>query len=89
MAETPPSSRLVRAALFVAAVWTVATWIFLVDNNLFSQRERFQESDFIMTFYVAGQLVLAGRGVELYPEPDAKSFVNSPFDKAAHEFLPH
>ena len=89
MAETPPSSRLFRAALFVAAVWTVATWIFLVDNNLFSQRERFQESDFIMTFYVAGQLVLAGRSVELYPEPEAKSFVNSPFDKAAHEFLPH
>jgi Glycosyltransferase family 87 len=89
MAETPPSSRLVRAALFVAAVWTVATWIFLVDNNLFSQRERFQESDFIMTFYVAGQLVLAGRSVDLYPEPEAKSFVNSPFDKAAHEFLPH
>jgi len=88
MAETPPS-RLFRAALFVAAVWTVATWIFLVDNNLFSQRERFQESDFIMTFYVAGQLVLAGRSVELYPEPDAKSFVSSPFDKAAHEFLPH
>jgi hypothetical protein len=89
MADPTPSSRFFRAALFLASVWTVATWIFLIDNNLFSQRERFQESDFIMTFYIAGQLVLTGRSNELYPAPDAKSFIDSPFDKAAHEFLPH
>ncbi|MGH7854623.1 MAG: glycosyltransferase family 87 protein [Candidatus Binatia bacterium] len=89
MAESPPSSRLFRAVVFVATVLTVASWIFLIDNNLFSQRERFQESDFIMTFYVAGQLVLAGRSDELYPAPQADSFVNSPFDIAAHEILPH
>jgi hypothetical protein len=89
MTENPPSSRLFRALVFLATVLTVASWIFLVDNNLFSQRERFQESDFIMTFYVAGQLVLAGRSDELYPAPQADSFVNSPFDKAAHELLPH
>lgn len=89
MTATAPSSRFFCATLFLATVWTVATWIFLVDNNLFSQRERFQESDFIMTFYIAGQLVRAGRSAELYPAPDAKSFIDSPFDKAAHEFLPH
>lgn len=89
MTATTPSSRFFRATLFLATVWTVATWIFLIDNNLFSQRERFQESDFIMTFYIAGQLVLAGRSAELYPAPGAKSFIDSPFDKAAHEFLPH
>jgi hypothetical protein len=88
MAETPPSSRLYRALVFLATVLTVASWIFLIDSNLFSQREKFQESDFIMTFYVAGQLVLAGRSEELYPSPQADSFVGSPFDKAAHEFLP-
>ena len=88
MAESPPSSRLFRALVFVATVLTVASWIFLIDNNLFTQRERFQESDFIMTFYVAGQLVLSGRSDELYPAPQADSFVNSPFDKAAHELLP-
>ena len=87
MAESQP--KFFRALIFCATVWTVASWIFLIDNNLFSQRERFQESDFIMTFYVAGQLVLAGRSSELYPTPQADSFVNSPFDKAAHEFLPH
>jgi hypothetical protein len=89
MAENPPSPRSFRALLFLATVWTVVSWIFLIDNNLFSQRERFQESDFIMTFYVAGQLVLAGRSNELYPAPDAGSFVNSSFDKATHELLPH
>ena len=89
MAETPPSSRLYRALIFLATVWTVASCIFLIDSNLFSQRERFQESDFIMTFYVAGQLVLARRSGDLYPSPQADSFVNSPFDRAAHELLPH
>lgn len=89
MAARPPSSRSFRALVFLATVLTVASWIFLIDNNLFSQRERFQESDFIMTFYVAGQLVLAGRSDELYPAPQADSFVNSPFDRAAHELLPH
>lgn len=61
--------------------------LFLVEKNLFSQSEQFQESDFIMTFYVAGRLVTEGRAAELYPDPSAKSFANSPFDKAAHEFL--
>ena len=89
MAESPSSSKFFRALLFIATVWTVASWIFLIDNNLFSQRERFQESDFIMTFYVAGRLVSAGRSDELYPAPQARSFVDSPFDRAAHEFLPH
>ena len=89
MADDPPSRRFFRTAVFFATVWTVASWLFLIESNLFSQRERFQESDFIMTFYVAGQLVMAGRSNELYPAPDAQSFVASPFDKAAHEFLPH
>ncbi len=89
MAPSRSSARFFRAVIFLATVWTVASCIFLVDNNLFSQRERFQESDFIMTFYVAGRLVLAGRSAELYPEPHAESFINSPFDRAVHEFLPH
>jgi glycosyl transferase family 87 len=89
MAQSRSSARFFRAVIFLATVWTVASCIFLIDNNLFSQRERFQESDFIMTFFVAGKLVLAGRSIELYPEPRAESFVDSAFDRAAHEFLPH
>lgn len=89
MADRSPSRRSRRAAIFLATAWTLTSWLLLIDSNLFSQRERFQESDFIMTFYVAGRLVMAGRSSELYPAPDAESFVGSAFDQAAHEFLPH
>lgn len=77
-----------RIVVFLATAFTVAVIIFLVDKNLFSQSDQFQESDFIMTFYVAGRLVSDGRASELYPDPSAKTFVGSPFDRAAHEFLP-
>lgn len=89
MIKFRPAGRFTRGLVFLATAWTVTSWIFLIDNNLFSQRERFQESDFIMTFYVAGRLVLEDRSDELYPSPEANSFIDSPFDKAAHEFLPH
>lgn len=89
MPHSQPAGRFTRGLVFLATAWTVTCWIFLVDTNLFSQRERFQESDFIMTFYVAGRLVLEGRKDELYPAREAQSFIDSPFDKAAHEFLPH
>src|SRR5262245_15175634 len=86
MAARQPS--IYRAIIFAATVFTVAATIFLVDSNMFSQREQFQESDYIMTFYVAGHLAATGRSKELYPEPDARSFIGSPFDRAAHELLP-
>jgi hypothetical protein len=82
------SPKVFQAVVFFATVWAVAASIFIIDNNLFSQPKKFYESDFIMTFYVAGQLVVAGRSDELYPNPGASSFVDSPFDRAAHEFLP-
>lgn len=88
MSDRSRAAKLYRAGIFLATVFTVAVSIFLVDKNLFSQSEQFQESDFIMTFYVAGRLVGEGRAAELYPAVGAKTFVNSPFDKAAHEFLP-
>jgi hypothetical protein len=78
-----------RLLVFSATAWALTTWFFLVDNNLFSQREKFQESDFIMTFYVAGHLAATGRANELYPQSDARSFIATPFDEAAHELLPH
>ncbi len=41
-----------------------------------------------MTFYVAGHLAATGRANELYPPSDARSFIDKPFDKAAHALLP-
>jgi len=78
-----------RALVFFATVCALTSVLFLIDSNLSSQRDQFQESDYIMTFYVAGHLVATGRTQELYPLPDAPSFVDSPFDKAVHALLPH
>jgi hypothetical protein len=78
-----------RALVFFATVCALTSVLFLIDSNFSSQRDQFQESDYIMTFYVAGHLVAAGRAQELYPLPDAPSFVDSPFDKAVHALLPH
>jgi hypothetical protein len=89
MADLRSSVTFHRLLVFIATAWTLTSGIFLFDNNLFSQREKFEESDFIMTFYVAGHLAANGRSSELYPQPDARSFIDSSFDKAAHALLPH
>lgn len=89
MAERRSTVTPYRVVLFIATVFALTSLIFLVDSNLFSQRREFQESDYIMTFYVAGHLAATGRADELYPNPDALSFVDSPFDRAAHALLPH
>ena len=75
--------------VFLATAWTVTAGFILIDNNLVSQRARFQESDFIMTFYVAGHLVATDRSSELYPQANLQSFTDTPFDRAAHALLPH
>ena len=89
MAALRPWSRGYRALIFLATAWALASCIFLLDSNLSSEREKFQESDFIMTFYVAGHLAASGHYDQLYPSPNARSFIDSPFDKAAHKLLPH
>jgi hypothetical protein len=76
-----------RVVLFIATVFTITSIIFLVDSNLFSQRREFQESDYIMTFYVAGHLIVSGKASDLYPAAEATSFIDASFDKAAHTLL--
>lgn len=75
-----------RVLLFCATVWGLTQILFLVDAN-FSRAKQFQESDYIMTFYVAGHLVAAGKAADLYPGENASSFIGTPFDKAAHALL--
>jgi glycosyl transferase family 87 len=75
-----------RALLFLATVGGLTQILFLVDAN-FSRAKQFHESDYIMTFYVAGHLVAAGKESDLYPPPDATSFIGASFDKAAHSLL--
>jgi len=47
-----------------------------------------QNSDYLMTFYTAGELVREGNTAALYPPADAGTFVDTAFDKAAHVILP-
>jgi hypothetical protein len=75
-----------RVLLFFATVWGLTQMLFLVDAN-FSRAKQFQESDYIMTFYVAGHLVASGKATDLYPAENASSFIGASFDKAAHALL--
>jgi hypothetical protein len=75
-----------RVALFIATVWGLTQILFLIDAN-FSRAKQFQESDYIMTFYVAGHLIASGRAADLYPAADTTSFIGASFDKAAHTLL--
>jgi len=86
MAERSSTVTPYRVLLFIATVWGLTQILFLVDAN-FSRAKQFQESDYIMTFYVAGHLVAAGQAADLYPTDNASSFIGSPFDRAAHRLL--
>jgi len=75
-----------RALLFFATVMGLTQILLLVDAN-FSRAKQFQESDYIMTFYVAGHLVAADEESQLYPATDATNFIGASFDRAAHALL--
>jgi len=70
----------------LAAVFGLTQLFFLIDSN-FSRPKDFQQSDYMMTFYVAGHLSATGRESELYPTSGATSFAGASFDKAAHDLL--
>ena len=61
-----------RILVFLATVWALAFDVPMVDTNL-SDPKRFEESDYIMTFYVAGYLGFWS-GRKLYPPPNDCSF---------------
>ena len=82
------STKPLRILVLLATSWGLALLMFLADTNL-SRPDTLQESDYIMTFYVAGHLAATGQEDSLYPPPDARSFAGAPFDKAAHSLLPH
>jgi len=86
MTENRSSATAYRVLLFLATVWGLTQILFLVDAN-FSGAKQFQESDYVMTFYVAGHLAAAGKESQLYPARDATTFIDASFDKAAHALL--
>jgi hypothetical protein len=44
-----------------------------------------QSSDFLFTFYLAGQLLAAGRPLDIYADPAAANLLNSAFNAYAHK----
>ncbi len=47
-----------------------------------------QTSDFVMTFYVVGNMVSFGHGADIYPGLHAANFIDSQFNAYAHQLLP-
>lgn len=47
-----------------------------------------QRSDFLMTFYAAGHMVLTGQTANLYPAAGATSLLATSFNTIAHQLLP-
>ena len=52
-----------------------------------SQAVIMQGSDFVMTFYPVGKMVVGGLAQNIYPPPSATSFVDAPFNLYVHQLL--
>jgi hypothetical protein len=50
--------------------------------------ELMQRSDFLLTFYIAGRMVIEGRALELYPAPGATTLLTTSFNSFAHHLFP-
>lgn len=54
----------------------------------FANPRRMDSSDYVISFYAAGRLAVAGDFDRLYPGPDDVSFRESAFNDFAHQLLP-
>jgi len=73
---------------FLATSWALLTLVVFAYTDL-SLPNLVETSDYLMAFYVAGHLVSTGNLAALYPGAEARSFVDSPFNQAAHTVLTH
>jgi hypothetical protein len=75
-----------RALNFLIPVFGTACIIVPILIGL-AHPQDMQTSDFLMTFYPAGKLLLDNRAVDLYPALSSSSFVESPFNIYTHQML--
>jgi len=75
--------RLVSLLLKILAVFL----LFLPLLIAASQAVIMQGSDFVMTFYPVGKMVVEGLAQNIYPPPSATSFVDAPFNLYVHQLL--
>lgn len=71
----------------IASGWGFILVLLFIYTDLQMPRE-VSNSDYLMTYHTAGQLVREGNARQLYPAADATSFIDCDFDKAAHRILP-
>ena len=78
-----------RLLLYLTIGWAaiLTTIICFVDFDR-QMQPLLQISDYLMTFYVGGNLVAHNQLGTLYPPPDSLTFAGMPFDVAAHALLP-
>jgi hypothetical protein len=73
--------------LFVAAAWSVISPVFVVLCNFIAFKAK-TSSDFMVSFYVAGLLVLQGKGSQIYPGADCAGWKDAPFNNLVHQIVP-
>lgn len=76
-----------QALAKIAVAWGGILLFLFVYTDIMLPKSN-QNSDYLMTFHTAGQLVREGKARELYPPADATTFSDTDFDKAAHRVLP-
>lgn len=75
--------RLVSLLLKILAVFLLFLPLLIAS----SQAVIMQGSDFVMTFYPVGKMVVEGLAQNIYPPPSAASFVDAPFNLYVHQLL--
>lgn len=76
-----------KSLSLIACGWGFILVLLFIYTDLQMPKE-VSNSDYLMTYHTAGQLVREGNARMLYPPADAKSFIDTEFDKAAHRILP-
>jgi hypothetical protein len=77
-----------RIVVFLGTVWGLTFMLLMLDTNL-SDPTKFERSDYVMHFYVAGHLIATGQSSILYPSTKDASIAQAPFNRVAHSLLPH
>ncbi len=76
-----------RYLSLIAAAWGFILVMLFIYTDLQMPKE-VSNSDYLMTYHTAGQLVREGNARMLYPPAGSTSFIDTEFDKAAHRVLP-
>jgi hypothetical protein len=75
------------AACLLASLWAAGSAAFVLLSNFLCPQSR-TCCDYLVSFYVAGSMVLSCRACEIYPTLDCASWKDSLFNSLVHQILP-